>query len=166
MTDNVHLLSEDQRDACELRPFARLKPRRTVDIEASPISVGFETLDRYHFAPERTYPHLAQACFREGMGKWIDKLSWHPYRAIPEHAFEHEVRTLRRLIADFAPTIGLWHGRQTPWETPVLIDPLNQTIDRLPPGKCTEEGGSFELPLLDMPLLLTDEAMLKKEGLL
>ena len=37
-----------------------LKPRRTADIAASPISIGFETLDRYHFDPKRTYPHLAE----------------------------------------------------------------------------------------------------------
>lgn len=40
--------------------IGKVKPRRSVDIEASPLSVGFETLDRRMFQPERTYTHLAQ----------------------------------------------------------------------------------------------------------
>lgn len=44
-------------------PFPRLgklAPRASKAIEASPLSVGFETLDRKMFDPERTYPHLAR----------------------------------------------------------------------------------------------------------
>jgi hypothetical protein len=39
---------------------ARMKPRTSKSIAASPISIGFETLDRKMFDPERTYPHLAK----------------------------------------------------------------------------------------------------------
>ena len=38
----------------------RLKPRSAVSISASPLSVGFETLDRKMFEPEKTYGALAQ----------------------------------------------------------------------------------------------------------
>ena len=38
----------------------KVKPRRSADIEASPLSVGFETLDRRMFEPDRTYKQLAQ----------------------------------------------------------------------------------------------------------
>jgi len=479
MTD--HLITQTDRKTCDLEPMCKLKPHRSADIQSSPISVGFETLDRYHFDPKRTHPHLAalgakwarvqtgwnrcehekgvyefawldeivndllaiglqpffnlgfgnllytpdaphdsargyvafyygedaarawrdyvdaltrhfadrvshwevwnepntggfwnpdnpnpadyvrmlretvpiirtnvsgatiiggvfatvrptntmpfaEDCFKEGMGEWLDKLSWHPYRAVPEHAFEAEVKTLRRLIADFAPHIDLWqgecgcqsrrggmcefmdmenldelvqakwvlrriltdlkmelefsqyfhtvdlfdyikhdgpsgqnqymgllrgedyspkpsffalqtlcslfdsetrvwdaaayfehrhsdragnpvnpalvntatfrradtpiyaywmpsdfnhpfpgatmsttfwHGKQTPWETPVLIDPVNQAIYRLPVAeKNTSESATFDLPVLDAPLLVTDYAMLKKGNLI
>ncbi len=39
---------------------ARIRPRASKDIAASPISIGFETLDRMMFDPERTYEHLAR----------------------------------------------------------------------------------------------------------
>ena len=38
----------------------KLKTRPSKSIAASPISIGFETLDRQMFQPERCYPHLAQ----------------------------------------------------------------------------------------------------------
>ena len=37
-----------------------VKPRRSSEIAASPLSVGFETLDRRMFTPEKTYEHLAK----------------------------------------------------------------------------------------------------------
>jgi polysaccharide biosynthesis protein PslG len=40
-------------------PLARLRPRPSKEIAASPISIGFETLDREMFDPARTYPHVA-----------------------------------------------------------------------------------------------------------
>lgn len=43
-----------------LKPIGAFRPRATREIESSRIGVGFETLDRYHFDPERTYPHLAE----------------------------------------------------------------------------------------------------------
>jgi hypothetical protein len=39
---------------------AKLKPLRALDIRASPLSIGFETLDRKQFDAERTFPHLAE----------------------------------------------------------------------------------------------------------
>ncbi len=38
----------------------RLTPRKTAEIQGNRIGVGFETLDRYHFDPEKAYPHLAE----------------------------------------------------------------------------------------------------------
>lgn len=43
-----------------LRPAGQIKPVPSSEIQASPLSVGFETLDRKHFDPARTYPHLAK----------------------------------------------------------------------------------------------------------
>ena len=43
-----------------LKACGRLKPRPSLSIEASPLSVGYETLDRKHFDPTKTYAHAAQ----------------------------------------------------------------------------------------------------------
>jgi hypothetical protein len=43
-----------------LKPLGKLKPRATREIAASTLSVGFETLDRQCFDPEKTYPYMAQ----------------------------------------------------------------------------------------------------------
>lgn len=39
---------------------SRMKRRASKDVEASPIGIGFETLDRKMFDPERCYPHMAK----------------------------------------------------------------------------------------------------------
>lgn len=44
----------------DLPVVGRVKPRPGKDIAASPLGVGFETLDRRHFDPERTYPYVAR----------------------------------------------------------------------------------------------------------
>ncbi len=41
-------------------PAGRIKPRRSKAIAASPLSIGFETLDRESFDPARTYSHIAE----------------------------------------------------------------------------------------------------------
>lgn len=43
-----------------LSPLGRLKTRPSSAIESSPISVGYETLDRRHFEPARTFAHAAE----------------------------------------------------------------------------------------------------------
>jgi polysaccharide biosynthesis protein PslG len=40
--------------------IGRVRPIPSAKIQASPLSVGFETLDRKHFDPKRTFPHLAK----------------------------------------------------------------------------------------------------------
>ena len=42
-----------------LKALGRIAPRRSTSIAASPLGVGFETLDRKMFDPQRTYGHLA-----------------------------------------------------------------------------------------------------------
>src|SRR5262249_24862130 len=41
-------------------PAGRIRTRPAKDIAASPISIGFETLDRESFDPARTYSHIAE----------------------------------------------------------------------------------------------------------
>jgi len=43
-----------------LTAAGKLKPRPSLAIKASPLGVGYETLDRQHFDPVKTYPHAAQ----------------------------------------------------------------------------------------------------------
>ena len=43
----------------ELPEAGRVRPVRSTEIKASPLSVGFEVLDRRCFEPEKTYQHLA-----------------------------------------------------------------------------------------------------------
>ena len=50
----------DSADRNGLAIFGKVAPRDSRSIEASPLSVGFETLDRKMFDPERTYSHLAK----------------------------------------------------------------------------------------------------------
>lgn len=45
---------------CPLEVIGKVRPRSAAEIAASPLGVGFETLDRKMFDPERTYPQLAQ----------------------------------------------------------------------------------------------------------
>ncbi len=44
----------------ELAPIGRMRPRASADVAASPLSVGFETLDRRLFDPVRAYPLVAK----------------------------------------------------------------------------------------------------------
>ncbi len=44
----------------DLPVLGRVKPVPSKAITSSPLSVGFETLDRQHFDPTRAYPHLAK----------------------------------------------------------------------------------------------------------
>lgn len=47
-------------EALGLKCVGQVAPRTSASIKASPLSVGFEVLDRKGFAPEPTYEHLAQ----------------------------------------------------------------------------------------------------------
>jgi hypothetical protein len=54
--------AEENRAPVDFPPdiVGKVRPRRSVDVAASPLGVGFETLDRKMFDPQRTYDHLAQ----------------------------------------------------------------------------------------------------------
>lgn len=47
-------------DPARFEQIGKITPRASITIEKSPLSVGFEVLDRKCFEPERAYPHLAQ----------------------------------------------------------------------------------------------------------
>jgi len=47
-------------EAFGLSKLGKLKTRTSAEIKASPLSVGYETLDRQHFDPSKTYAHAAQ----------------------------------------------------------------------------------------------------------
>lgn len=53
---------------------------------------------------------FARRALDRGMAGHIDKLSYHPYRAIPEANYDSEVRAMRRLLAKYKPGIELWQG--------------------------------------------------------
>jgi hypothetical protein len=49
-------------------------------------------------------------CLEKGMGEFIDKLSYHPYRPIPEKGYDKEIAALRELIAKHKPGCEIWQG--------------------------------------------------------
>jgi polysaccharide biosynthesis protein PslG len=51
-----------------------------------------------------------EAAMEAGMGKYVDKISFHPYRPQPEWNYASEVATLRAMIARFGKPIPLWQG--------------------------------------------------------
>lgn len=51
---------QDVFGACGLKPAGKLRTRPSAEIKASPLSVGYETLDRQHFDPVKTYAHAAR----------------------------------------------------------------------------------------------------------
>jgi polysaccharide biosynthesis protein PslG len=52
----------------------------------------------------------AQACFAAGLGAFIDKVSYHPYRPQPEVNYAAEMRAFRSMIARYKPGLALWQG--------------------------------------------------------
>lgn len=59
--------------------------------------------------PARHMDYL-EACLDLGLGKYVDKIAYHPYRGVPEDDYENEVRALRALVARHRPGIGVWQG--------------------------------------------------------
>jgi len=58
---NVGVVGDEQKKPAEIElpRLGKLKTRPAKEIAASPLSVGFETLDRSFFDPRKTYAHLA-----------------------------------------------------------------------------------------------------------
>jgi polysaccharide biosynthesis protein PslG len=54
------VLAADSVARSNLLRLGRLNPRSSKSIQASPLSIGFETLDRRQFDPKRTYEHLGR----------------------------------------------------------------------------------------------------------
>jgi hypothetical protein len=57
---STRLRAAESGGAINLPEIGRLKPLPSKAIKASPLSIGFETLDRYQFDPNRTYEHLGK----------------------------------------------------------------------------------------------------------
>lgn len=51
-----------------------------------------------------------EACMQAGLGRHIQKASFHSYRFLPEKNYEADVRLWREIIARHRPGIALWHG--------------------------------------------------------
>lgn len=51
-----------------------------------------------------------RGCIEAGLGALIDRFSYHPYRAVPEHRYDRDVTMMRRLLAEHAPDVRLWQG--------------------------------------------------------
>jgi len=54
------IFAADAAGGIALPELGRLEPLPSKAIQASPLSVGFETLDRFQFDPSRTYEHLGK----------------------------------------------------------------------------------------------------------
>ena len=51
-----------------------------------------------------------QGCMESGMGEYIDRVSIHPYRLIPEANYADEVKRMRDLFKRYKPSLDLWQG--------------------------------------------------------
>jgi len=51
-----------------------------------------------------------ERCCQLGLARYIDKLSYHPYRAVPESNYETQIRAFRALLARYRSGIALWQG--------------------------------------------------------
>ncbi|MBM3334130.1 beta-galactosidase [Candidatus Sumerlaeota bacterium] len=51
-----------------------------------------------------------EKCMDAGLADYVDKVSYHPYRAIPEAGYEAEVRDLRTVLARYKAGMGIWQG--------------------------------------------------------
>lgn len=51
-----------------------------------------------------------RGCLEAGLGGHVDRISFHPYRPVPEAGYESEVAALRGLVARYNPKIRLWQG--------------------------------------------------------
>jgi hypothetical protein len=49
-------------------------------------------------------------CLELGMAKYIDRLSCHPYRRVPEANYETDLRALRALLRKHRPDLTVWQG--------------------------------------------------------
>ena len=51
-----------------------------------------------------------EGCFENGLGDFVDAISYHPYRAIPEERYDRDMTALRECVAKYAPGLKLWQG--------------------------------------------------------
>ncbi|MDY0168353.1 MAG: hypothetical protein RBS80_17525 [Thermoguttaceae bacterium] len=51
-----------------------------------------------------------QQCLEAGLGGLVDKISYHPYRPVPEQNYETTVAEWWKLLAEHNPKLKLWQG--------------------------------------------------------
>jgi len=51
-----------------------------------------------------------EGCMDAGLGEHVDKISYHPYRAVPEADYDEELSALGKLLDRYKPGLGLWQG--------------------------------------------------------
>lgn len=51
-----------------------------------------------------------QGCLDAGLAGLVDRISYHPYRPLPETGYEAEVQKLRAMIAERNPKVAIWQG--------------------------------------------------------
>ncbi len=49
-------------------------------------------------------------CLEAGLASLVDKISYHPYRPVPEAGYAAQVATFRTLLAEHGPHLALWQG--------------------------------------------------------
>lgn len=49
-------------------------------------------------------------CLEMGLGELVDKVSYHPYRPVPERNYEPTVAEWQTMLAEYNPDIKLWQG--------------------------------------------------------
>ncbi len=57
----------------------------------------------------RVLDYLEQ-CLELGLADHVDRISYHPYRQVPEANYEAEIRAFRSLLARYKPGLELWQG--------------------------------------------------------
>ncbi len=55
-------------------------------------------------------PVYFEGLMEAGLTDLIDIFTYHPYRSVPEHGYEVEVNTIRRILKEHNPNIKLWQG--------------------------------------------------------
>lgn len=51
-----------------------------------------------------------EQCLEAGLGQYVDKISCHPYRPVPEANYEAEVRAFRGLLARYKQGLEVWQS--------------------------------------------------------
>lgn len=51
-----------------------------------------------------------KAAFEAGMAEFVDAMSYHPYRAVPEKGYDDDVAYMRGLVQEYKPSLQLWQG--------------------------------------------------------
>jgi hypothetical protein len=51
-----------------------------------------------------------EGCFTAGIANYVDKISYHPYRARPEQNYAAELRAFRAVVDRYKKGMGIWQG--------------------------------------------------------